>query len=77
MSKLVREWLARLGLLHLTTHEDRLEIDREIEIRTGYYCDDAIAMGLISEEEFLEIVQEVIERGKKRKKRHRGLVIPT
>jgi len=77
MSKLVREWLARLGLLHLTTHEDRLEIDREIEIRTGYYCDDAIAMGLISEEEFLEIVREVMERKKRRKKRRRGLIVPT
>ena len=66
MSKLVREWLARLGLLPLTTHEDRLEIDREIEIRTGLYCDDAIAMGLISEEEFIEIVKKVLARKKKR-----------
>ncbi len=66
MSKLVREWLARLGLLALTTHEDRLEIDREIEIRTGLYCDDAIAMGLISEEEFIEIVKKVLARKKKK-----------
>jgi len=66
MSKLVREWLARLELLALTTHEDRLEIDREIEIRTGLYCDDAIAMGLISEEEFIEIVKKVLARKKKK-----------
>lgn len=65
MSRLVREWLARLGLLHLTTHEDRIEIDREIEARTGMYCDDAIAMGLVGEEEFLEIVMGVIRRRKK------------
>ncbi len=73
MSKLVREWLARLGLLSLTTHEDRLEIDREIEIRTGMYCDDAIAMGLISEEEFLEIVEKVLRKRRKRDL----LLIPT
>lgn len=66
MSKLVREWLARLNLLHLTTHEDRLEIDKEIELRTGVYCDDAISMGLISEEEFLEIVEKVLRRRKKK-----------
>jgi len=65
LSRLVREWLARLGLLHLTTHEDRIEIDREIEARTGMYCDDAIAMGLVGEEEFLEIVMGVIRRRKK------------
>jgi len=46
MSRRVREWLARLNLLSETTHEDRKEIDREIEKRTNLYCDDAIEKGL-------------------------------
>ena len=67
MSRLVREWLMMLGLYHLTTHEDREEIDREIEARTGVYCDDAIRMGLISREEFEEIVRSVLRRRKRKK----------
>ena len=67
MSRLVREWLMRLGLYHLTTHEDREEIDREIEARTGLYCDDAIRKGLVSQEEFEKIVWSVLKRGKRRK----------
>ena len=67
MSRLVREWLMRLGLYHLTTHEDREEIDREIEARTGLYCDDAIRKGLVSREEFEKIVWSVLKRGKRRK----------
>ena len=68
MSIRVRELLALFGLLDRTTHEDRLEIDREIEARTGMPCDDAIEKGVISKEEFLEVVEEVLRR-KKRKKR--------
>lgn len=68
MSRLVREWLLALGLYHLTTHEDRKEIDRIIEERYGMYCDDAIAQGLVSEEEFREIVEAVLRRRRKRKK---------
>ena len=69
MSRLVREWLFTLGLYHLTTHEDREEIDREIEARTGVYCDDALRMGLVSREEFEEIVWAVLKRRRRRKKR--------
>jgi len=57
----------RLGLYHLTTHEDREEIDREIEARTGLYCDDAIRKGLVSQEEFEKIVWSVLKHGKRRK----------
>ena len=67
MSKLVREWLRALGLYWLTTEEDRKEIDAEIEARTGVYCDDAIRMGLIDEEELREMVEAVLRRGKRRK----------
>ena len=66
MSIRVREWLRLMGLFHLTTHEDRVEIDREIERRTGVYCDDAIDRGLISKREFEEIVHSILKRKKKR-----------
>lgn len=66
MSRLVRLLLMRLGLYPLTTHEDRVEIDREIELRTGVSCDEAIERGLVSREEFLAIVFEVLRRRKRR-----------
>ncbi len=58
MSIKVREWLRRLGID--TTHEERGEIDREIERRTGRYCDTGIEM--LSEAEFLAIVNSVRRR---------------
>jgi len=67
MSQKVREWLMLLQLFDQTTHEDRVEIDREIERRTGVYCDDAITRHLISEQEFQEIVATILNRKKKRK----------
>jgi len=66
MSIRVREWLKLMGLFHLTAHEDRVEIDREIERRTGVYCDDAIDSGLISKHEFEEIVYAILKRRKKK-----------
>lgn len=66
MSIKVREWLRLMGLFGLTSHEDRVEIDREIERRTGVYCDDAIDKGLISRREFEEMVRSILERRKKR-----------
>lgn len=74
MSIMVREWLMLMGLYPLTNHEDRVEIDREIERRTGVYCDDAIDKGLISKHEFEEIVRSILEREKKRVK-ERAMVV--
>ena len=67
MSRKVREWLVRLDLYVQTTHEDRVEIDKEIERRTGVYCDDALERGLISEQEFRDIVSKILNRKKKKK----------
>jgi hypothetical protein len=64
---MVRSLLRMMGLYELTDHEDRLEIDREIERRTGVSCDEAIEMGLIDRDEFLAIVQEILRRRKGRK----------
>jgi len=66
MSIKVREWLRRLGIE--TTHEEREEIDREIERRTGRYCDSGIE--LLSEAEFLSVVESI------RRKRKRASVEP-
>ena len=61
MSIKVREWLRRLGIE--TTHEERQDIDREIERRTGRYCDSGVE--LLSEAEFLAIVQSIRRKRKK------------
>ena len=74
MSIRVREWLRLMGLFGLTSHEDRVEIDREIERRTGVYCDDAIDKGLISKREFEELVQLILKRKKKRIKEVHAVV---
>jgi len=57
-----------LQLFDQTTLEDRLEIDREIERRTGINCDDAISRRLISEQEFQEIVAIILNRKKRKRK---------
>jgi hypothetical protein len=57
----VREWLRRLGIE--TTHEEREEIDREIERKTGRYCDVGIAV--LSESEFRSIVESVKRKRRK------------
>ena len=61
MSIKVREWLRRLGID--ATHEEREEIDREIERRTGQYCDKGVE--LLGEAEFLAIVDSVRRRRRK------------
>lgn len=62
MSIKIKEWLDRLDIV--TTHEDRVEIDRQVEAKTGMFCDEGIRK--LSEAEFLAIVREV--KNKPRKK---------
>ncbi|MHC1636285.1 MAG: hypothetical protein ACXQTS_06690 [Candidatus Methanospirareceae archaeon] len=66
MSIVVRDLLKELGLYHLTTHEDRVEIDREIERITGKDCDEGAKE--LTREEFIEIVRKVLNRKKKKKR---------
>ena len=61
MSIKVKEWLRRLGID--TTHEEREEIDREIERRTGQYCDKGVEQ--LTEAEFLAIVDSVKRKRRK------------
>ena len=68
MSIEVKEWLRRLEID--TTHEEREAIDREIERRTGQYCDKGVE--LLGEAEFLAIVD--IARRRRRKQTTEPLV---
>lgn len=61
MSIRVKMRLDRLRIF--TTHEDRVDIDKEIERRTGLYCDKGIDR--ISDDELRQIVEAVKAKRKK------------
>lgn len=63
MSIKVFERLARMMIE--TTHEERKEIDKEIEEKTGKYCDEGV--NDLLDTELIEIVDKV-KRKKKQKK---------
>jgi hypothetical protein len=65
MSIKVKEWLRRLGVE--TTHEERLDIDREVEYVTGLSCDEGVSQ--LTEQQFLDIVDRVKRRKKKMNER--------
>ena len=60
MSFKIKEWLTRHGID--TTHEQRMEIDREIERRTGVNCD--VGVSRLNDAELMEIVQLVKKKRK-------------
>ncbi|KXA94124.1 hypothetical protein AKJ37_07965 [candidate division MSBL1 archaeon SCGC-AAA259I09] len=62
MSIVVKNMLRKFNLLDQTTHEDREEIDREIERRTGKYCDEGAKE--LSESEFKRLVRKILARKK-------------
>lgn len=61
MSIKVKEWLKRLGIE--LSHEERIQIDHEIEFLTGLSCDDGVTQ--LSQRQFLDIVEKVRRRKKK------------
>ena len=61
MSTKIKEFLALNGIL--TTHEERVEIDREIERRTGKFCDDGFDE--LSHNEMMEIINNIKKKKKK------------
>ena len=65
MSIKVKEWLKLLGIQ--TTHEERLDIDREVEFVTGLSCDEGVSK--LTEQEFLAIVNRVKRRRKRDEER--------
>ena len=62
MSTKVKERLSLLGID--TIHEERVDIDKEIEAYTGRYCDAAV--GSLSDSEFRAIVERVKQRPRKK-----------
>jgi len=64
MSKKVREVLKMLGLFDQTTHEDRLEIDREVERETGLPCDEGVMK--MTKGDCVVLVAKVLRRRGKR-----------
>lgn len=46
-------------------HEERAEIDKEIEKKTGKYCDEGV--NELSDTEFIEIVNKVKKKRKKKR----------
>lgn len=53
-------------VLQQTTHEDRVELDKRIEEKTGKYCDDGVDE--LTDEEIMELLKKIWEEKKKRKK---------
>lgn len=55
-----------MDILDRTDHEDRVELDRLIEEKTGKYCDEGVDD--LSNEEFMELLRRAWEAKKKRKR---------
>ena len=64
MSRRVKERLMLMRVLRQTTHEDRVELDRRIEEKTGKYCDDGVDE--LTNKEIMELLKQIWEE-KKRK----------
>ena len=56
-----------MRVLRLTTHDDRVELDRVIEERTGKYCDDGVSE--LTDEQIMILLRKIWEDKKKKKKK--------
>lgn len=65
MSIRVKMRLASMGILPQTTHEERMELDKLIEERTGMYCD--IGVEKLTDVELKQLLEVI--RNKKKQKR--------
>ena len=65
MSRRVKERLRLMRVLAQTTHEDRVELDRRIEEKTGKYCDAGVDELL--DEEIMELLRQIWEKKRKKK----------
>jgi len=64
MSRRVKERLMLMRVLQKTDHEDRVELDRLIEEKTGKYCDTGVDD--LTDEEILDLLRAVWKRRKKK-----------
>lgn len=58
MSRRVKERLWRMKILQKTDHDDRVELDRMFEEKTGKHCDIGVA-DLSDDEKFLDLSNRV------------------
>ncbi len=64
MSKRVKERLRRMKVLEKTDHEDRVELDRKIEEKTGKPCDEGVDE--LSDEDILDLLMLIWKKRKKK-----------
>ena len=64
MSKRVKERLRRMRILEKTDHEDRVELDRKIEEKTGKPCDEGVDE--LSDEDILDLLRLIWRKRKKK-----------
>ncbi len=63
MSRRVKERLMLMRVLRQTTHDDRVELDRRIEEKTGKYCDDGVSE--LTDDEIMELLRQIWEEKRK------------
>ncbi len=64
MSKRVKARLRRMKTLEKTDHEDRVELDRLIEEKTGKPCDEGVDQ--LSDEDILDLLILIWKKRKKK-----------
>ena len=64
MSKRVKARLRRMKILDRTDHEDRVELDRLIEEKTGKPCDEGVDE--LSDEDILDLLMLIWKKRKKK-----------
>ncbi len=63
MSKRVKARLRKMKILEKTDHEDRVELDRMIEEKTGKPCDEGVDE--LSDEDILDLLRRIWKKRKK------------
>jgi len=64
VSRRVKARLRRMLILEKTDHEDRVELDRLIEEKTGKYCDKGVDE--LSDEDILDLLRLIWKKRKKK-----------
>jgi len=64
VSKRVKARLRRMKVLEKTDHEDRVELDRKIEEKTGKPCDEGVDE--LSDEDILDLLMLIWRKRKKK-----------
>ncbi len=64
MSKRVKARLRRMKILEKTDHENRVELDRLIEEKTGKPCDEGVDE--LSDEDILDLLMLIWKKRKKK-----------